>query len=170
MTLPTYLFATLLVLVFSTYLNWLPPALWEEPYSWVMPVLTLALRPLALIARMTRTSALEAMGSDYIRTAQAKGLPEYRIVLKHVLKNSLLPVITILGPITASLITGSYIVEYVFQIPGIGQYFITSVLNRDYPLVMGMTLTYGIILIACHWCVDFLYGFIDPRIKIEDPS
>jgi oligopeptide transport system permease protein len=168
MTLPSYLLATLLVLLFSSYLNWLPPALWEDPRSMILPILTLSLRPTAVIARMVRTSMLESLQADYIRTALAKGLDDRRVLFKHALKNSLIPVITLLGPITASLITGSYVVEIVFQIPGLGQYFITSVLNRDYPLVMGMTLTYGIVLIFCHWIVDILYGWIDPRIRTRE--
>jgi oligopeptide transport system permease protein len=168
MTLPSYLLATLLVLFFSSYLNWLPPALWEDPRSMILPILTLSLRPTAVIARMVRTSMLESLQADYIRTALAKGLEDRRVLFKHALKNSLIPVITLLGPITASLITGSYVVEIVFQIPGLGQYFITSVLNRDYPLVMGMTLTYGIVLIFCHWMVDILYGWIDPRIRTRE--
>lgn len=166
-TLPSYLVATLFVLLFSNYLGWLPPALWEDRASMVLPVATLALRPLAIIARMTRTTLLEVMHSDYIRTAYSKGLSESKVIFKHALRNSLIPVVTMLGPIAASLITGSYVVETVFQVPGLGQYFITSVINRDYPLVMGMTLTYGVVLTTCNVLVDLTYGWIDPRIRIE---
>lgn len=165
-TLPPYLVATLLVLIFSNTLGWLPPALWEDKKSMVLPVITLCLRPLALIARMTRTTLIEALHSDYIRTAYSKGLSHSVVIFKHALRNSLIPVVTLLGPITASLITGSYVVETVFQVPGMGQYFITSVINRDYPLVMGMTITYGIVLIVCNLAVDLTYGFIDPRVKV----
>ncbi len=164
-TLPSYLVATLLVLLFSNYLGWLPPALWEEKSSMILPVITLGLRPLAIIARMTRTTLLEVLHSDYIRTAYAKGLSDSKVLFKHALKNALIPVITLLGPIAASLITGSYVVETVFQIPGLGQYFITSVINRDYPLVMGMTLMFGMILIVCNLLVDLAYSWIDPRMK-----
>jgi oligopeptide transport system permease protein len=164
-TLPSYLVATLLVLLFSNYLGWLPPALWEERLSMVLPVITLALRPLAIIARMTRTTLLEILHSDYIRTAYSKGLTDSTVLFKHALKNAMIPVITLLGPIAASLITGSYVVETVFQIPGLGQYFITSVINRDYPLVMGMTLLFGIILIICNLLVDLAYSWIDPRMR-----
>jgi oligopeptide transport system permease protein len=166
--LPSYLVATLLVLYFSNHLGWLPPALWEDKRAMVLPTLTLALRPMAIIARMTRTTLLETLSADYIRTAYSKGLPERMVIFKHALKNSLIPVITLLGPITASLITGSYVVETIFQIPGMGQYFITSVVDRDYPLVMGMTLTYGLILITCNLAVDLTYGFIDPRIRLDN--
>ena len=167
-TLPSYLVATLLVLYFSSHLGWVPPALWEDKKSMILPTITLALRPMAIIARMTRTSLLEIMHADFIRTAYSKGLPEKRVIFKHALKNSLIPIITLLGPIAASLITGSYVVETIFQIPGMGQYFITSVVDRDYPLVMGMTLTYGLILILCNLLVDLAYGWIDPRIRLEN--
>jgi oligopeptide transport system permease protein len=166
-TLPSYFVGTLLVLLFSNYLGWLPPALWEDKRSMILPVITLGVRPLAIIARMTRTTLLEVMHADYIRTAYSKGLSDRSVLFKHALKNSLIPVITMLGPITASLITGSYVVETIFQIPGLGQYFITSVVDRDYPLVMGMTLTYGLILTICNLVVDISYGFIDPRIRVD---
>jgi oligopeptide transport system permease protein len=166
-TLPTYLIATLLVLLFSNTLGWLPPALWEDRSSMILPLITLSLRPLAIIARMTRTTLLEVLHADYIRTAHSKGLPEGSVLFKHALRNALIPVVTLLGPIAASLITGSYVVETIFQIPGMGQYFVTSVIDRDYPLVMGITLTYGLILIGCNLLVDLTYGLIDPRIRVE---
>jgi oligopeptide transport system permease protein len=166
-TLPSYLVATLLVLVFSNYLGWLPPALWEDKASMVLPVVTLALRPLAIIARMTRTTLLEVMHADYIRTAYAKGVSPLSVLFKHALKNALIPIVTLLGPIAASLITGSYVVETIFQIPGMGQYFITSVIDRDYPMVMGMTLVYGLILTFTNLLVDLAYGWIDPRIRVD---
>ncbi len=167
-TLPSYLVATLLVLLFSNYLGWLPPALWEDKRSMILPTITLGLRPLAITARMTRTSMLDVLHSDYIRTAYGKGLGPARVLFKHALRNALIPVVTTLGPIAAALITGSYVVETVFQIPGMGQYFITSVINRDYPLVMGMTLTYGVILIACNLTVDMSYSLIDPRVRLGE--
>jgi oligopeptide transport system permease protein len=167
-TLPSYLVATLLILLFSNYLAWLPPALWEDRKSMILPTLTLTLRPLAIIARMTRTTLLETLHADFIRTAHSKGLSQSSVLFKHALRNSLIPIVTMLGPIAASLITGSYVVETIFQIPGLGQYFITSVVNRDYPLVMGMTITYGMILISCNLLVDLTYGLIDPRIRIGE--
>ena len=166
-TLPTYLLGTLLVLYFSNYLGWLPPALWEDKKAMILPTITLALRPTAIIARMTRTSLLETLHTDFIRTAYSKGLTERAVLLKHALKNSLIPIVTLLGPIAASLITGSYVVETIYQIPGMGQYFITSVIDRDYPLVMGITLTYGVILILCNLLVDLSYSLIDPRVRLE---
>ena len=108
---------------------------------------------------------LEAFSSDYIRTAESKGVSPFKVVFKHALKNSLLPTLTLIGPIAASLVTGSFLVEMIFQIPGIGKHFVTAVINRDYPLVMGVTLVYGVILLVSNWTVDLLYGWIDPRIK-----
>lgn len=168
MTLPSYLVATLLILLFSTYLGWLPPALWEEPKSMILPVASLALRPMAIVARMTRTTLLETLHADYIRTAYSKGLSHNVIFYKHALRNALIPIITLLGPIAASLLTGSYVIETIFQIPGLGQYFVSSVINRDYPLVMGMTLLFGIVLTMANLLVDLAYGWIDPRIRLGD--
>lgn len=164
-SLPTYLIASLLVLVFSLKLGWLPPALLESPAGWVLPVVTLALRPLAMIARLTRASMIEALQSDFVRTALGKGLSSRQVVFKHALRNSLIPVVTLIGPIAAQLVTGSFLVEVVFQIPGLGKYFVSAVINRDYPLVMGVTLVYGVILIASNLVVDLLYAWVDPRIR-----
>lgn len=165
MSLPSYLVASILVLLFSLRYRWLPPALWEDWTSLVLPVITLGLRPLALVARLTRASMIESMASDYIRTALGKGLAPRIVVFKHALRNSLIPVITLIGPIAASLLTGSFLVETVFQLPGVGKYFVTAVINRDYPLVMGVTLLFGVVLILCNLAVDLLYGFIDPRLR-----
>jgi oligopeptide transport system permease protein len=167
-SLPSYLVASVLILVFSIRLGWLPPALWEEPASMILPILTLAWRPMSLIARLVRTSLIEEMGSDYVRTAHGKGVHPAKVILKHAMKNSLLPVVSLLGPIAANLLTGSFIVEVIFQIPGMGKYFVQAVLNRDYPLVMGVTLTYGVILILSNLVADLLYGSIDPRVRLEN--
>lgn len=169
-SLPSYLAASLLVLLFSLYLGWLPPALWEGPESMILPVITLSLRPLALVARLTRASVIEALQADYIRTALGKGLSWSRTLFKHALRNSLIPVVTLLGPLAASLITGSFLVETVFQIPGLGKHFVTAVINRDYPLVMGVTLFYGVILIAANIGVDLTVAWIDPRVRLEGRS
>lgn len=164
-SLPSYLVASLLILVFALWLGWLPPALWEDPGSSVLPILTLAFRPMAVIARLTRAQMLEAFHADYIRTAYGKGLSELQVIFKHALRNSIIPVITVLGPLAAALVTGSFLVETVFQIPGLGKHFVQAVLNRDYPLVMGVTLAYGVILLASNLIVDLAYAFIDPRIR-----
>ncbi len=164
LSLPSYLAASLLILVFSLQLGWFPPALWEGPSSWVLPILTLSVRPLGIVARLTRSSMIEALNSDYIRTATSKGLGPMSIHLKHALKNSLIPIITLMGPISANLITGSFLVEVIFQIPGMGKHFTQAVLNRDYPLVMGVALTYGVILILSNLLADLLCAWADPRI------
>lgn len=169
-SLPSYLVASLLVLVFSLQLGWLPPALLESPSSWVLPTITLALRPLAMVARLTRASMIEALQADYVRTAIGKGLRMPRVVLKHALRNSLIPVITLIGPLAAQLVTGSFLVEVVFQLPGLGKYFVSAVINRDYPLVMGVTLVYGVVLIVCNLTVDLLYAWVDPRIRMSDAA
>lgn len=164
-SLPSYLVASILVLVFSLWLKWLPPALWEGPSSLILPVITLGLRPLAIIARLTRASLIDSLNSDYVRTAYSKGLSESRIVLKHALKNSIIPVVTLMGPLAAALVTGSFLVEMVFQLPGLGKHFVQAVLNRDYPLIMGVTLVYGVILILSNIAVDVIYSWADPRIR-----
>jgi oligopeptide transport system permease protein len=166
LSLPTYLIASILILIFSLKLHWFPPALWDEPTSWVLPVITLGSRPLAVIARLTRASLLDSLSSDYIRTAYSKGVSRFRVVFKHALKNSLIPVITMIGPMAANLVTGSFLVEVVFQLPGLGRHFVQAVLNRDYPLVMGVTVVYGVVLILCNLMVDLLYGWADPRIRL----
>lgn len=169
-SLPSYLVASILILVFSLGLGWLPPALLDEPLSWVLPVVTLGLRPVAIVARMVRASMLEALASDYVRTALSKGASEIRVVFLHALRNSLIPVITVMGPIAANLVTGSFLVEMVFQIPGLGKHFVTAVINRDYPLVMGVTFCYGIVLIAGNILVDLTYAWADPRIRMEEST
>jgi len=169
-SLPSYWVASLLILIFSIYLRWLPPALWENSGSWILPVVTLGWRPMGIVLRLTRTSMMEALASDYIRTALGKGLPLKNIIFKHALRNSLIPLVTTLGPLTANLLTGSFLVETVFQIPGMGKHFVQAILNRDYPLVMGVTLTYGVVLILSNLVVDTLYCWVDPRIRLGDNS
>jgi oligopeptide transport system permease protein len=166
-SLPSYLIASSLVMIFSLKLGWVPPALWEEPLSVVLPVITLGMRPLAITARLVRGSVIETLSADYIRTAHAKGLSVSRVLFRHALRNSLIPVITVLGPLAASLITGSFLVEMVFQIPGLGKHFVSAVMNRDYPMVMGVTLVYGGILIVSNLVVDLTCAMLDPRIRLE---
>ena len=165
-SLPNFLVASILVLVFSVHLGWLPPALWEDWRSAVLPVITLAVRPLALIARLTRASMLEALTTDYVRTAQAKGLGTISVLFKHALKNALVPVVTLTGPLVAAVITGSFVVEYFFAIPGLGKHFVSAVTDRDYPLIMGVTIVYGVIVIGANLLVDLAYAWIDPRIRV----
>lgn len=169
LSLPSYLLGAGLILVFSTGLGWFPPALLESPSAYVLPVLTLASRPCAMIARLARTSLLEAMTSDYVRFARSRGLGNAAILFKHALKNSMIPVVTLLGPLSANLITGSFVIETIFEIPGLGRHFVSAVLNRDYPFVMGLTLVYGSLLISMNIFVDLAYGWLDPRIRMEKP-
>ena len=166
--LPSFLIAAILVLIFSYYLNLLPVGLWDGGFEYkLMPAMALGLRPVAIIARLMRTSMLDSIKADYVRTARAKGLSETPVILKHVVKNSLIPVITIAGPLAASVITGSFIIEHVFAIPGMAKHFILAVTNRDYTLIMGVTLVYAALLIVANIFVDVLYAIVDPRIKLS---
>lgn len=167
-SLPSYLVASILVLIFALGLGWLPPALWEDPSSAVLPILTLGLRPMAIVARLVRSSVLDILSSDYIRTAHAKGLSHFTVLFKHALRNALIPLLTILGPLFASLVTGSFLVEMVFQIPGLGKYFVSAVLNRDYPMVMAVTVTYGFFLIFSNLLSDLACAWADPRIRLDE--
>ena len=164
--LPNFLLGAVFILVFSVKLGWLPAALWESPIYYVLPVLTLGIRPISIIARLTRSSVLDVIKADYVRTAWAKGLGERVILFKHVLKNSLIPVLSISGPLVANLLSGSFVVEIVFAIPGMGKHLIQSVTNRDYPLILGLTLLYSLILVLANLVVDLLYCLLDPRIKL----
>ena len=165
--LPSFFVAPILVLIFSFWLEWLPPALWNGPGYYLMPVIILGIRPAAVIARLTRSSVLDVIRADYIRTAYAKGLEQKVVLFKHVLRNSLIPVITVSGPLIAAILTGSFVIEQIFAIPGMGKHTIQSVTNRDYPLVMALTLLYGAMLVAANLIVDLLYVVIDPRIKLS---
>lgn len=166
-SLPSYFVAAIMVYVFSLQLGWFPPALWEEWVHKVLPTITLGTRPAALIARLTRAALLESIRSDYVRTARAKGLSESRVILKHALRNSLIPVITLLGPLTAYVVTGTFVIEYIYAIPGMGKYFIDAVTNRDYPLIMGVTMVFGFMLVFANLIVDLAYAIIDPRIRVH---
>jgi oligopeptide transport system permease protein len=165
--LPTFLVAPLLILFFSMKMGWLPPALWDGPAYYILPVLVLGVRPAAVIARLTRASVLEVIRSDYIRTARAKGLNERTVLFKHVLKNSLIPVLTFSGPLAAGVITGSFVVEAIFAIPGMGKHLVNSVSNRDYPLILGTTFVFAAVLVIANLIVDILYAYFDPRIKLS---
>lgn len=166
-SIPSYLVAALLIFVFSIQLDLLPPALWEDWRSAILPTITLGTRPAALIARLTRASLLESIRSDYVRTARAKGLSEWTVVTKHALRNSLIPVVTLLGPLAAFVVTGTFVIEFIFAIPGMGKYFIDAVTNRDYPLVMGVTIVFGSMLVVANLLVDIAYAIIDPRIRVR---
>ncbi len=167
--IPNFVMAPLLALIFGVYLSWLPVAGWGGgaiAYQ-VMPIITLALPQIAYVARLTRGSMVETMNSNFIRTARAKGLNERIVVIRHALKGGLLPVISYLGPATAEIITGSVVIEAIFDIPGIGRYFVNGALNRDYPVVMGVVIFFALLIITLNLVVDLIYGFLDPRVKVE---
>ena len=169
-SLPSYLAGTFLVLIFALSLGWLPAALWDEPTSWILPSLTLGVRPFALVCRLVSASVLEQRSQDYVRTARAQGLSELRILLRHVLANALLPVLALFGSIAAHLLTGSFLVETLFQIPGTGKYFVSAVLTRDYPLVCGMVVIFSLFLIAFNWIAEILTSIIDPTLSRRERS
>jgi oligopeptide transport system permease protein len=166
-SLPSFLVAPILILIFCFGVHWLEPALWAGPTYYVLPVVVLATRAMAIIARLTRASVLEVIHSDYIRTARSKGLREQVILFKHVLKNSLLPVLTFSGPLVAEILSGTFVVEQIFAIPGLGKHTILSVGNRDYPLILGTTLLFSTMLITANLIVDLLYAYLDPRIQLS---
>ncbi len=165
MSFPSYLSASCLILFFSLYLGVLPPALWESPLSAILPAIALSIRPTGMIARMLSESLSNVLTRDYIRTCYAKGMSGFFVFLKHALPNALLPLIAILGPITADLLTGSFVIEGLFQIPGLGKFFVASVLNRDYPLALSITLFYGFFLVTLTLTSDILCAYIDPKYK-----
>ena len=167
LSVPNFVLGPILVLVFSLWLFWLPPARWGGISSLVLPVVTLSMIYAAYIARLTRAGMLEVMRSDYIRTARAKGLAEWKVLLKHGLRGGIVPVVSFTGPALASLLAGTVVVEKVFAIPGLGNIFIQANLNRDEPLVLGIVAFLSILIMVFNLIVDISYGFLDPRIRYE---
>jgi oligopeptide transport system permease protein len=167
LSVPNFVLGPILVLVFSLWLFWLPPARWGGISSLVLPVITLSAIYAAYIARLTRAGMLEVMRSDYIRTARAKGLPEWKVLLKHGLRGGIVPVVSFTGPALASLLAGTVVVERVFAIPGLGNIFIQANLNRDEPLILGIVAFLSILIMVFNLIVDISYGFLDPRIRYE---
>jgi oligopeptide transport system permease protein len=162
---PSFVLAILLILVFSVWLKALPPTGWRGPDTWVMPTLALAGYQIAQISRYTRASMLEVTRKDYVRTAQSKGIAPRLVVIRHMVRNALIPVITILGPILANLVTGSFIIEYFFGVPGIGRNFVVSISSRDYAMIMAVTVIYAVTVAFMNVIVDVAYAYIDPRIR-----
>ena len=163
--LPGFVVATTLLYTLGMNLQWLPIVGLKTPSNYIMPVFALSLSPTCYITRLMRSSMLDVMGQDYLKTARAKGLRESVVLFKHGLRNSLIPVVTYLGPMVTAVLTGSFVVERIFSIPGLGGYFISSIGGRDYPMIMGTTIFLGGLLIAANLVVDILYTIIDPRIK-----
>ena len=166
-SVPAVVLGPVFILVFALALGWFPVAGWGRLDQMVMPSMALGLRFSALIARLTRASMLQVIGEDYVRTARAKGLSERVVIVRHALKNAFIPVATIIGPMFAALVTGTFVVEQIFAIPGMGKYFITSIGNRDYPVVMGTILLYAVFLVLSNLTVDITYAFLDPRIRYD---
>ncbi len=164
-SIPNFVLAPLLILGLAVYLQWLPAGGLSSWRHYLLPVLSLAMPQLAYIARLTRGSMIEVLRSNFIRTARAKGLPTHLVILRHALPAAMVPVVSFLGPATAGIITGSVVIETVFGIPGLGRYFVQGALNRDYTLVMGVVLFYGVLIIAFNFLVDLLYAWLDPRVK-----
>jgi peptide/nickel transport system permease protein len=165
-SIPNFVMGVFLILLFSFLIPLFPTGGWGGPRDWVLPTITLSLAPMATIARYTRSSVLEVIRSDYIRTARAKGLAETTVVTKHVLKNAFIPVLTLLGPLVAAVGTGSFFVESIFRVPGMGRFFVISMTGRDYPMIMAVVLCYGAFLAVMNLIVDLLYGVLDPRIRV----
>lgn len=166
-TIPSFVIATMLMYIFSYTLGWLPSFGVDSWKGYILPMVALGGYSLAFLCRLMRSSLLEVMGQDYIRTARSKGLPEYKTVIRHALRNALIPVVTVLGPTMANLITGSFVIENIFALPGLGVHFVQSITNRDYTTIMGVTIFYATFLIAIIFIVDIFYCLIDPRIKYE---
>lgn len=165
---PSFVIATLFIYVFGLKLQWLPTSRWGTWQHAIMPSMALSAYSMAFVARLTRSSMLEVISQDYIRTARAKGLSEGVVVFKHALKNALIPVVTYVGPLVAAIMTGSFVIEKVFAVPGLGRFFVESISNRDYTVIMGVTVFYAIFLVVMMLVVDVLYVFIDPRIKFHE--
>jgi oligopeptide transport system permease protein len=167
-SIPMFVISLLLLRVFAGMLKWLPSYGLTSWRHYILPVACLSFNPVAYIARQTRSSMLEVMEQDYIRSARAKGLPELVVIVKHGLKNAVMPVVTYLGPLVAGLLTGSFVVERLFSIPGIGRDFVTSITDRDYTVIMGITIFFGAFVVISNLVVDILYAVIDPKVRITE--
>lgn len=165
-SLPSFVFATLLLLVFCIQLKVIPS--WDpESPNYILPVIALSASPMAYITRLTKTSMLDALGQDYVRTAKAKGVARWKVIFKHTLRNALIPVITYVGPMTASILTGSLVIERIFGIGGLGSKFVDCITNRDYPMIMGTTIFLATLMITMNLITDIVYKIVDPRIKLD---
>ncbi len=166
---PNFVLGIILVVLFAVELHWLPAVGWAKSWSdWkpvILPTVVLGSLPAAYVARLTRASMIEVMNQDYVRTARAKGLRERVVIIRHILRNALVPVLTVMGPITAGLVTGSFIIEYFFAIPGIGRAYVQAIQGRDYPLIMATTLIYALVISLANLWVDLAYAVVDPRIR-----
>lgn len=169
-SVPSFILATFLQYLMGLQLHLLPIARWGSFEQTILPTIALAALPMVFIAKITRSKMSEVFEQDFVLTAKVKGLPYFQVIIRHVLRNSLLPLLTYLGPLTASIITGSFVIEKIFAIPGLGSWFVSSVVNRDYTTIMGVTIFYSAILMFCVLIVDLLYSRIDPRIELEQKN
>jgi ABC-type dipeptide/oligopeptide/nickel transport system permease component len=161
---PSFVLALFLVIIFGVKLKWLPTGGWDTPAHWIMPVLANSLGPVLILQRYTKASMLDVLRSNYVRTARAKGMNEQRVTFIHIFKNALTPVVTVGGPMLAGLVTGSFFIESIFRIPGVGNYFVSGIANRDYPLIMATTLAWTTIISLTYLLTDLAYALIDPRV------
>ena len=167
MTVPNFVIGIFMILLLAVQLRWLPIGGWSSDWrTWIMPVIALGLTPMGIAARYTRASVVEVLGSDYIRTARAKGLAEFLVIMRHALKNALIPIITVLGPRIPDLITGTIFVETLFRVPGLGKFFVTSVQLRDYPMIMALMLLVAALWGLVYLFTDILYTVVDPRVRL----
>jgi oligopeptide transport system permease protein len=164
-SLPTFVIGAVLIFVVGVWLRLLPVALWESFWHTILPAITLSVSPAAYLARLTRASVLEMMEKDWVRTARSKGLSARATMFRHVLRNALLPIVTVLGPMIAITLTGSFVVEYLYAIPGMGRFFITAVSNRDYDLILGTSLVFAVIILVANMLVDIAYGLLEPQLR-----
>lgn len=167
-SVPNFILAALLQYVFAIKLGWLPVAKWGSIQQAILPALALSALPLAFVSRLTRSSMLEVLSENYIKTAKSKGIGHWVITYKHALRNALLPVITYIGPMSVSILTGTFVIEKIFGIPGLGSHFVMSIMNRDYTVIMGTAVFYSVLLLTIILLVDLSYGIIDPRIKFSN--
>jgi len=161
---PHFVWGILFILIFSLALKWLPTGGWEGPKTWIMPVVAYCLAPIATIARYTRAAVIEVLRTDYVRTAHAKGLRQRTVLGRHVMKNALIPLITVFGPLIPDLITGSIFIEAIFRVPGLGKFWVTSTVDRDYPVIIGLTMLWALLIAVTYLISDVLYVAADPRV------
>ena len=166
-SVPSFILAAVLIQLFAFTWPILPAALWKGPAYVILPALALAAQPTAFIMRLTRSSLLDALGQDYIRTARSRGIGTRSLICRHALRNALLPVVSYIGPLAAALLTGSFIVETIFAIPGLGRHFVTSIYNRDYTVILGITIFYSFLIMMMNLLIDVIYPLLDPRITID---
>ncbi|HUP27686.1 MAG TPA: ABC transporter permease, partial [Chloroflexia bacterium] len=169
-SIPNFVMGIVLILATGLWLRILPIAHWGNPIDVLLPAFVLAIRPMAVLTRLTRAAMLEVLNQDYIRTAWAKGLKGRAVVIRHAFRNALLPIVTIMGDQLGDLVTGSLVIETLFAVPGIGQYFVISIGQRDYGMIMGTTLFYATLVLTINLVVDLLYGVIDPRVRLGGES